>query len=34
MEEEGNVFTGLVWGSLLSIPLWAGIIFVIKQLFR
>ena len=24
--EEGNLFTGLLWGTLLSIPLWISIV--------
>jgi hypothetical protein len=24
--EEGNLFTGLLWGTLLSIPLWVSIV--------
>lgn len=24
MEYEGNIFQGLIWGALLSIPLWGG----------
>jgi len=34
MEEDGNVFKGLMWGSLLSVPLWAAIIFIVKQLIN
>ncbi|MDF2557921.1 MAG: hypothetical protein K0R71_1749 [Bacillales bacterium] len=26
MVEEGSLFTGLLWGTLLSIPLWISII--------
>ncbi|MDF2536159.1 MAG: hypothetical protein K0R18_2321 [Bacillales bacterium] len=26
MVEEGNLFTGLLWGTLLSIPLWISIV--------
>ncbi len=33
MDGEGNIFKGLLWGGLLSIPLWGGIIFLIRQLF-
>lgn len=26
LEQEGSVFKGLLWGSLLSVPLWGIII--------
>ncbi|MFB9757257.1 hypothetical protein [Bacillus sp. OTU530] len=26
LEQEGNMFKGLLWGSLLSVPLWGIII--------
>jgi hypothetical protein len=34
MEEEGNIFKGIIWGSILSIPLWAGFIYIVKQLIK
>lgn len=33
MEEQGNVLNGVVWGTLLSIPLWAGFYLLIKFIF-
>lgn len=33
MESQGNVFTGVMWGTMLSIPLWAGLILLLKLLF-
>ena len=26
LEQEGNMFKGLLWGSLLSVPLWGIIV--------
>jgi hypothetical protein len=32
MKEEGNIFYGLFWGTLLSIPLWLSIFDWIKMI--
>ncbi len=32
MEYEENVFVGLMWGTLFSLPLWAAVCLVIKVL--
>ncbi|MBB5173879.1 hypothetical protein [Texcoconibacillus texcoconensis] len=32
MHDEGNVFEGLFWGTLLSIPLWLMILGLVKAL--
>jgi len=34
MEEEGNIFEGLFWGILFSIPLWMSLIGWYKILFK
>jgi len=33
MESQGNVLNGVMWGTMLSIPLWAGLILLLKLLF-
>lgn len=33
MENQGNVLNGMVWGTMLSIPLWAAFFLLIKILF-
>ncbi len=33
MENQGNVLNGVMWGTLLSIPLWAGLFLLLKVLF-
>ena len=33
MESQGNVLNGVMWGTMLSIPLWAGLILLFKLLF-
>ena len=30
MEHEGNLFEGVLWGTLLSMPLWLAIIGWVK----
>lgn len=32
-QEDGNIFVGLFWGSLFSIPLWMAIIGWYKIIF-
>ncbi|ETI68595.1 hypothetical protein BAVI_11824 [Neobacillus vireti LMG 21834] len=37
MKEQGNFFTGLLWGTTLSIPLWMaffGWVKIILHLFK
>jgi hypothetical protein len=29
--QEGNAFRGLIWGLLLSLPIWAVIIWLIVR---
>jgi hypothetical protein len=33
MEHQGNVFNGMIWGALLSIPLWLTFFLTLKLLF-
>lgn len=33
MENQGNVLNGVMWGTMLSIPLWAGLVLLLKMLF-
>lgn len=33
MESQGNVLNGVMWGTMLSIPLWAWLFLLLKILF-
>ncbi len=33
IQEDGNIFEGLYWGTLLSIPLWISFLGWLKLLF-
>lgn len=34
MDNQGNVWTGLLWGALIGILLWAAIFWVFDFLFQ